>query len=90
MINNKIGENPKFQVLSHAFSVSPSTENYYLSYSADGFNWTEYGVDGESVEIPSGETLVVTDCAYGQYIFLDGYIPQDENGDPAEFGTLIY
>lgn len=89
-MKQKIGENPKFQVLSHFFSVSPSTENFYLMYSADGIIWNGYPNNEEETEIPSGETLVVSDCAFGQYIWLDGYIPQAENGDPAEFGTLIY
>ena len=60
------GENA-FQVLSHSFSVSPSNEGYTLQYSADGINWTDY-----DEPVPANETLVVNDCAFGQYIKLSG------------------
>lgn len=89
-MKQKIGSDAKFQVLSHAFSVTPSTENFYLMYSADGIIWNSYPNNEEEVEIPSGETIVCVDCAFGQYIWLDGYIPQDEDGNETEFGTLIY
>lgn len=60
------GEKP-FQVLAHSFSVSPSSEGYTLQYSADGINWTDY-----DEPVPADETLVVNDCAFGQYIKLSG------------------
>ena len=60
------GEKP-FQVLAHSFSVSPSSEGYTLQYSADGINWTDY-----ETAVPADETLVVNDCAFGQYIKLSG------------------
>jgi len=90
IMKQKIGADASFQVLSHAFSFSPSTQPFYLQLSADGLNWTDFPSNEEAQELPSGETIVCVDCAFGQYIRLDGYIPQDENGDPAEFGTLIY
>lgn len=83
-MKQKIESNPSFQVLSHSFSVSPSSAGYYLQYSADGINWSDYAVDGESVEIPADETLICTDCAFGQYIRLDGYTPYNDEG------SLIY
>lgn len=78
-MKQKIESNPSFQVLSHSFSVSPSSQEYTLKYSADGINWTDY-----EEAIPADENLIVNDCAYGQYIKLDGYIPY--NGE----GALIY
>ena len=56
-----------FQVLSHSFSVSPSSEGYTLQYSANGTEWTDY-----EEAVPADETLVVNDCAFGQYIKLSG------------------
>ena len=79
MSNKKLEADASFQVLSHAFSVSPSQNAYTLQYSADGIDWTDY-----DEEIPADETLVVNDCAYGQFIKLDGYVPYND------YGTLIY
>lgn len=79
MAQIKIKNDASFQVLSHSFSVSPSSEAYVLQYSADGIDWTDY-----EEEIPADEVLIVNDCAFGQYIKLDGYSPYDEEG------TLIY
>lgn len=79
MAQIKIKNDASFQVLSHSFSVSPSSEAYVLQYSADGIDWTDY-----EEEIPADEVLIVNDCAFGQYIHLDGYSPYDEEG------TLIY
>ena len=91
MAQIKIKSKPKFQVLSHSFSVSPSTNDYNLCFSADGLIWCDYKDDeGEPIQIPAGEVLIVTDCAYGQYIFLDGYFPMDPDGNETEFGNLIY
>lgn len=78
-MKQKIESNPSFQVLSHSFSVSPSSQEYTLQYSADGINWTDY-----EEAIPADENLVVVDCAYGQYIKLDGYAPYNDEG------SLIY
>lgn len=79
MINKQIEADASFQVLSHAFSVSPSSQEYTLQYSADGINWTDY-----EETIPADETLIVNDCAYGQFIKLNGYVPNNQ------YGTLIY
>lgn len=84
MAQIKIELDPTFQVLSHSFSVSPSQNSYVLQYSADGLNWTDYAVDGESVEIPADEVLICNGCAFGQYIHLDGYTPYDDEG------SLVY
>lgn len=78
-MKQKIESNPSFQVLSHSFSVSPSSQEYTLQYSANGIDWTDY-----EEAIPADENLVVVDTAYGQYIRLDGYYPY--NGE----GSLIY
>ena len=78
-MKQKIERNPSFQVLSHSFSVSPSALEYTLQYSADGINWTDY-----EETIPADENLIVNDCAYGQYIKLDGYKPYNSEG------SLIY
>lgn len=75
-MKQKIESNPSFQVLSHSFSVSPSSQEYTLQYSADGINWTDY-----EETIPADENLVVVDTAYGQYIRLDGYNPYNGEGD---------
>lgn len=56
-----------FQVLSHSFSVSPSSEGYTLQYSANGTEWTDY-----DEPVPADENLVVVNCAFGQYIKLSG------------------
>ena len=66
MILQISGEKP-FQVLAHSFSVSPSNEGYTLQYSANGTEWTSF-----DTEVPADETLVVNDCAFGQYIKLSG------------------
>lgn len=79
MAKIKIGPDASFQVLSHSFSVSPSSAAYTLQYSADGIDWTDF-----EDEIPADETLIVNGCAFGQFIRLDGYTPYDE------FGTLVY
>lgn len=81
MAKIKIEANASFQVLSHSFSVSPSSAAYTLQYSASGLenDWTDY-----EEEVPADETLIVNGCAFGQYIRLDGYTPYDE------FGTLVY
>lgn len=63
----KINGKAAFQVLSHSFSVSPSSEGYTLQYSADGINWTDY-----EEEVPADETLIVNGIAFGQFIRLDG------------------
>ena len=80
-MKQKIESNPSFQVLSHSFSVSPSSQEYTLQYSASGLNgeWTDY-----EETIPADENLVVVDCAYGQFIRLDGYVPYNDEG------SLIY
>lgn len=78
-MKQKIESNPSFQVLSHSFSVSPSSQEYTLQYSADGIDWTDY-----EETIPADENLIVNDCAYGQYIRLDGYAPYNDEG------SLIY
>lgn len=78
-MKQKIESNPSFQVLSHSFSVSPSSREYTLQYSADGIDWTDY-----EETIPADENLIVNDCAYGQYIKLDGYTPYNDEG------SLIY
>lgn len=78
-MKQKIESNPSFQVLSHSFSVSPSSQEYTLQYSANGIDWTDY-----EEAIPADENLIVNDCAYGQFIKLDGYYPY--NGE----GSLIY
>ena len=78
-MKQKIESNPSFQVLSHSFSVSPSSQEYTLQYSADGIDWTDY-----EETIPADENLIVNDCAYGQYIKLDGYAPYNDEG------SLIY
>ena len=78
-MKQKIESNPSFQVLSHSFSVSPSSQEYTLQYSADGIDWTDY-----EETIPADENLIVNDCAYGQYIKLDGYTPYNDEG------SLIY
>lgn len=75
-MKQKIESNPSFQVLSHSFSVSPSSQEYTLQYSADGINWTDY-----EEAIPADENLIVNDCAYGQFIKLDGYNPYNGEGD---------
>lgn len=77
-MKEKIESNAKFQVLSHSFSVSPSSSAYTLKYSANGTDWTPF-----ETEVPASETLIVTDCAFGQYIWLDGFTPDGE-------GALIY
>ena len=79
MANVKIGADASFQVNSHSFSVSPSSQPFYLQYSADGINWTDF-----EDEIPADETLIVNGCAFGQFIKLDGYAPYDDEG------TLVY
>lgn len=81
MAINKIGPDASFQVLSHSFSVSPSSEPYNLQYSANGLDgsWTDY-----EEEIPADETLIVNGCAYGQFIRLEGYTPYEDEG------TLVY
>ena len=66
MILQISGDKP-FQVLAHSFSVSPSQDGYTLQYSANGTEWTDY-----EEPVPADETLVVNDCAFGQYIRLDG------------------
>ena len=68
----QISGDKAFQVLAHSFSVSPSQEDYNLQYSANGTEWSTYPNSDEPQTIPSGETLIVTDCAFGQYIRLDG------------------
>lgn len=78
-MKQKIESNPSFQVLSHSFSVSPSNQEYTLQYSANGIDWTDY-----EETIPADENLIVNDCAYGQYIRLDGYAPYNDEG------SLIY
>ena len=60
------GEQP-FQVDAHSFSVSPSNDNYYLEYSADGVNYTQY-----EEQVESGDTLIVNGVAYNQFIRLSG------------------
>ena len=79
IMKQKIGPNASFQVLSHSFSVSPSQSDYTLQYSADGIDWTDY-----EESVPADETLIVNDCAFGQYIKLDGYAPNNDEG------VLIY
>lgn len=76
----KIESDAKVQVLSHSFTVSPSQNAYTLQYSADGESWTAY-----EEEVPESEVLIVNGIAFGQFIWLDGYVP--ENGSE---GTLIY
>lgn len=60
------GEQP-IQILSHSFSVSPSSSGYDLQYSADGIDYTTYD---ESV--PADETLVVNGVAFGQFVRFSG------------------
>ena len=81
MANVKIGADASFQVNSHSFSVSPSSQPFYLQYSASGLDgeWTDY-----EEEIPADETLIVNGCAFGQFIKLDGYAPYNDEG------TLVY
>ena len=69
MAQFKINGDDAFQVLSHSFSVGKASNSYTLKYSASGRDddWTSY-----DEEIPAGETLIVVDCAFGQYIKLDG------------------
>ena len=81
MIEKKPFNETSFQVLSHSFSVSPSTYEYTLQYSADGVNWTNY-----PEPIPAEETLIVNGCAFGQYINLDGFLPYNDEST----WTLIY
>lgn len=75
-MKQKIESNPSFQVLSHSFSVSPSSQEYTLQYSANGIDWSDF--EGT---IPADENLIVVDCAYGQFIRLDGYTPYNGEGD---------
>lgn len=84
MAKIKIGPDASFQVLSHSFSVSPSESPFYLQYSADGIDWTDYPNNEESEELPANETLIVNGCAFGQFIKLDGYAPANDEG------TLVY
>ena len=63
----KISGEAAFQVLSHSFTVSPSSEGYTLNYSADGLNWTAY-----TEATPANENLIVNGIAFGQYIKLVG------------------
>ena len=61
-----VGAKP-FQVLSHSFIVSPSSEGYTLNYSGDGKNWTAW-----SAATPANENLIVNGIAWGTYIKLAG------------------
>ena len=79
MAKIKIEADASFQVLSHSFSVSPSSAAYTLQYSADGIDWTDY-----EEEVPADETLIVNGCAFGQFIRLEGYTPYEDEG------TLVY
>ena len=76
----KIESDAQVQVLSHSFTVSPSQNAYTLSYSADGESWTDY-----EEEVPESEVLIVNGVAFCQYIWLNGYVP--ENGVE---GVLLY
>lgn len=81
MAKIKIEADASFEVLSHSFTVSPSSEPYILQYSANGLDgsWTDY-----EEEIPADETLIVNGCAFGQFIRLEGYTPYEDEG------TLVY
>lgn len=58
------GQNP-FQVNSHSFAISPSTESYTLAYSADGISYTNY-----SESTPIGENLFVNGVPKGCFFRL--------------------
>ena len=60
------GEQP-FQVLSHSFIVSPSSEGYTMNYSGDGEHWTPW-----TASTPADENLIVNGVAFGTYIKLAG------------------
>ena len=63
----QISADTAFQVLSHSFSVSPSSSGYVLQYSANGRDWTSW-----EEPVPASENLIVNGCAFGQYIKLSG------------------
>lgn len=60
------GEQP-FSVLGHSFMVSPSKEQYTLSYSANGVDYTDY-----EEATPANENLSVYDIPSSCYFKLKG------------------
>lgn len=60
------GENA-FQILSHSFAVSPSTNGYTLQYSANGEEFTDW-----EEATPANETLVVNGLAKFMFFKLKG------------------
>lgn len=56
-----------FQVLSHSFSAGPTSGGFTLQFSANGKDWDTY-----DEPVPAGETLIVTDFAFGQYFRFSG------------------
>lgn len=67
MSTKKINGSEPFQILAHSFSVSPSASGYTLSYSADGYNFTDW-----DEPTPADETLVVNGIAKGMFFKLSG------------------